>query len=175
MSRLKKRLLLTAALLVVGGAAVGIAYAAIPNGGVITGCYNTGGGSLDVIDATATNCKKNETRLDWNVQGPKGDPGTNGEDGVSGYEIVAHTESFAQGSLFLTGTVSALCPAGKRVLGGGATVTQTNTGDVNSGGTVQQSAPNSDGTRWAVYLDIDNPSGDPFTVKVYAICANVTS
>ena len=36
--RLKKRLLLAGALLVVGGAAVGIAHAVIPSGGVINAC-----------------------------------------------------------------------------------------------------------------------------------------
>ena len=58
MMRLKKRrLLLVGALLAIGGAAVGIAYAAIPNGGAITGCYLKSGGSLRVVDATVTNCK----------------------------------------------------------------------------------------------------------------------
>ena len=49
MSRLKKRLLLVGALLAVGGAAVGIAYAMIPSGGVINGCYQKSNGSLRVI------------------------------------------------------------------------------------------------------------------------------
>ena len=39
MLRLKKRLLIVGALLTLGGAAWGIAYAAIPSAGVISGCY----------------------------------------------------------------------------------------------------------------------------------------
>lgn len=69
--RRKKRLLLAGALLVVGGAAVGIAYAAIPSGGVINGCYQKSSGALRVIDA-GTTCKKGETSLDWNVEGATG-------------------------------------------------------------------------------------------------------
>ena len=45
----------------------------IPTGNVLTGCYTKSGGALRVIDATVTTCKASETRLDWNVQGPKGD------------------------------------------------------------------------------------------------------
>ena len=78
----KNRLLLAGALLVVGGAAVGIAYAAIPNGGVINGCYATSNGSLRVIDPTSATCKSSETALNWDAhgtQGPSGRPVQPGE------------------------------------------------------------------------------------------------
>ena len=84
MMRLKKRLLLAGALLVVGCAAVGIAYAAIPSGGTITGCYMKSGGALRVIDATVTNCKSGETKLEWNQQGPTGPTGAAGATGATG-------------------------------------------------------------------------------------------
>ena len=74
----KKRLLLAGALLVVGGAAVGIAYAAIPNGGVINGCYATSNGSLRVIDPTSSTCKSSETALNWDAHGTQGPSGATG-------------------------------------------------------------------------------------------------
>ncbi len=54
----------------------GVAWAAIPDsGGVIQGCYNSGG-NLKVVDELP--CPKGWTSLAWNQQGPKGDPGTAG-------------------------------------------------------------------------------------------------
>ena len=76
MTRLKRRLPLAGGLLVVGGAAVGIARAVIPSGGVINGCYTNNNGSLRVIDAGA--CKSNETALAWNAQGQTGATGAAG-------------------------------------------------------------------------------------------------
>jgi hypothetical protein len=83
--RRRKRLLVVSGLLVTVGVAAGIAWATIPNNGVITGCYLKAGGGLRVIDETVTaNCKSNETKLQWNVQGAKGEPGAKGEDGADG-------------------------------------------------------------------------------------------
>jgi hypothetical protein len=49
-----------------------VAYAAIPDGGVIQGCYDTGGNL------------KGYTSLTWNQQGPKGDKGDIGPQGPAG-------------------------------------------------------------------------------------------
>src|SRR5918995_3624099 len=85
--RRRKRLALVISLLAfMCAAAVGIGYAAIPNGGVITGCYMKSGGALRVVDATVTNCKTGETRLDWNMQGVKGDQGIQGVKGDQGIQ-----------------------------------------------------------------------------------------
>jgi hypothetical protein len=54
----------------------GIAWAAIPGpGGVIQGCYDSGG-NLKVVNALP--CPKGFTALPWNQQGPKGDTGDTG-------------------------------------------------------------------------------------------------
>ena len=54
----------------------GVAWAAIPDsGGVIQGCYNNGG-NLKVVSELP--CPKGWTSLQWNQEGPKGDPGTAG-------------------------------------------------------------------------------------------------
>lgn len=65
-------------------AAVGVAWAAIPdNFGVIHSCYAKSGGSLRVIDTVGT-CKNGETALDWNQIGPQGPAGPTGATGPTG-------------------------------------------------------------------------------------------
>jgi hypothetical protein len=59
----------------------GVAYAAIPDGGVIQGCYDAGG-NLKVVPAAP--CPKGYTSLHWNQQGPKGDKGDTGPQGLAG-------------------------------------------------------------------------------------------
>jgi hypothetical protein len=62
----------------------GIAYAAIPSGGVISGCYLKSGGTLRVLDPSATSCKSGETSLQWNQVGPAGPQGIQGPAGTTG-------------------------------------------------------------------------------------------
>lgn len=62
----------------------GIAYATVPSGGVVHGCYAKSGGRLRVVDAGAAGCKAKETPLDWNVQGPTGPKGEVGATGPVG-------------------------------------------------------------------------------------------
>lgn len=71
------------------GFAVGASLATIvgvsAHGGDTTrvhACVNQAGG-IRIVDA-GTNCKQNETALDWNVQGAKGDPGLQGPMGEPG-------------------------------------------------------------------------------------------
>jgi hypothetical protein len=53
----------------------GVAFATIPDSsGTIHGCYNQSG-NLRVVES-ANDCRKNETPLAWNQQGPPGPPGT---------------------------------------------------------------------------------------------------
>ena len=101
----KNRLLLAGALLVVGGAAVGIAYAAIPNGGVINGCYATSNGSLRVIDPTSATCKSSETALNWDAHGTQGPSGATGATGGTG-------ATGAAGATGSTGATGASGPQG---------------------------------------------------------------
>jgi hypothetical protein len=63
----------------------GVAWAAIPGpGGVIQGCYDSGG-NVKVVESLP--CPKNYTAFQWNQQGlpgPKGDRGDDGADGANG-------------------------------------------------------------------------------------------
>src|SRR6476660_3793458 len=58
----------------------GVAWADIPDSGVIQGCYANKVGSLRVIDSSAGGrCDaKRETALNWNQTGPAGPPGVAG-------------------------------------------------------------------------------------------------
>jgi Collagen triple helix repeat (20 copies) len=78
---------------IVATALVGsVAWAAIPGpGGVIQGCYDSGG-NLRVVDALP--CPRNFTALQWNQQGqpgqqgPQGIPGSKGDKGDQGVQGV---------------------------------------------------------------------------------------
>ncbi len=71
--------------------AAGVASGAIPSGsdGVIHACYQKPGllanpGAVRVIDREAgQSCRSNETPIQWNQQGPKGDAGQPGPTGPS--------------------------------------------------------------------------------------------
>jgi hypothetical protein len=65
----------------------GVAWAIPGPGGVIQGCYDSGG-NVKVVEALP--CPKSYTPFQWNqqglqgLQGPKGDPGAQGEKGAKG-------------------------------------------------------------------------------------------
>ena len=88
----KPRLVLVGGLVAVALAAVGVGYAAIPNGNTIDGCYGKVGGILRVIDTSKNQKCSNllEVPISWNqtgaqgAKGDKGDPGINGTDGAPG-------------------------------------------------------------------------------------------
>jgi hypothetical protein len=144
----------------------GVAFAAIPDSnGVIHGCFKKAGGNLRVVDS-ASNCdKQSESSIDWNSTGPQGAPG------ISGYQIV--TKEQPESALGFFGSVSVNCPTGKKVLGGGA-LAVTADGGVQDGYQVLNSSPLTD-SGWRATFNIDNPLHDDFVLKVYAICANVTT
>lgn len=180
--------------------AAGIASAAIPDAGVISGCYYKSGGTLHVIDAATRSCKASETAIAWNQAGPVGPMGATGPagatgaagatgpigapgpvgpagatgptgatgpagaSGVTGYKIVsADGASGAE-------TASVYCPLGKRVLGGGASSS-------NSEWYVYTSQPIGLGSGWSASIGL-NADGRPFTtsptLSVYAICADTS-
>src|SRR5215218_4189265 len=85
--RITRKMIVAAAILATVFAA-SAAFGAIPDaGGVVHGCYELGTGKLRVTDSQ-TNvpkpCTSKEAALDWNQQGPKGDPGTPGAPGAKG-------------------------------------------------------------------------------------------
>ena len=102
-------------------------------------------------------------------QGPQGLPGQQGIQGIqgpagiSGLEVV-EVDSGTQNAARID--VLAECPTGKQVLGGGFT-----TAGNNLGITVATNAPL--GPRWAVTLAQNDLTARLWSVRAFAICANV--
>jgi hypothetical protein len=121
----------TAALALVVVAAVGVAYASIPDSnGVIHGCYQKNNGQLRVIDPAVSSCNDSETALQWSQTGPQGPQGPTGPQGPEGPQGPAGPEgpsgstafggfaevnaSASEGVPDVTGTIGTLqLPAGK--------------------------------------------------------------
>lgn len=94
--------------------------------------------------------------------GPVGPPGAQGPTGVSGWQsVISAGRSLAADTV---GTQEARCPAGKKVLGGGASDTQAT-------GMVVSSAPTDDGTGWS--SEVYNWGTGSTTIFAWAICAGV--
>jgi hypothetical protein len=68
---------------VVGGTAWIATAAIVGPDGTINACYQPKNGALRVVDV-GQHCDKGELSLQWNQQGPKGDPGSAGSQGVAG-------------------------------------------------------------------------------------------
>lgn len=64
----------------------GLAWASIPDAGVIHGCYKNVSGDLRVVDSATSSCKNNETSLVWNQAGTPGPQGPAGPQGPQGPE-----------------------------------------------------------------------------------------
>ena len=95
-------------------------------------------------------------------QGPKGDTGHPGAPGISGWQFVVAVQStLAPGA---KATASALCPDGKKVLGGGF--------NVPDNFTVTESRGMTFGGAWEAAVKNNGLSGAIWSV--YAVCANVS-
>ena len=145
---LRSRVAMTVAMVaaIVGTTAMG--FAAATTAGVIYGCVNNASGMVKIVGADDA-CPPNWTALSWSQQGgggevgatgatgptgptgpsgatgpvgPTGATGANGATGatgpggLSGYEQVIHQVFLTPGQFV---TVTVLCSAGKKVLGGG--------------------------------------------------------
>ena len=100
------------------------------------------------------------------AQGPVGTNGTYGNPGISQYQIIAGTTEMIPAGT--QGFVSATCPTGLSVLGGGSL---SNAFVVTV--TTNASLPNGAGTEWQAW--VNNTSGSSINANAYAICAKVSS
>lgn len=87
-----------------------IAYAAVPTGGVITGCYAQNG-TLRVVDPSTAACKGNETTIQWNQTGPVGPAGPQGPMGSRGPEGLQGLQG-PQGPSGTDGQIGPIGPTG---------------------------------------------------------------
>jgi hypothetical protein len=91
-----------------------IAWAAIPDNGVIHACYNRTNGKLRLADAQNPklgSCLASEAVLDWNQQGPAGAPGAQGGTGAKG-DPGAQGEPGPQGAAGPQGPAGPTGPSG---------------------------------------------------------------
>jgi hypothetical protein len=93
--------------------------------------------------------------------GPTGPEGPAGAAAFSGIEVVK--ESVLNPFIQNDEIVIAQCPAGKKVLGGGASVN-------DAVGRIGSSRPHNNGTAWYVYVDL--LGANVANVSAWAICAN---
>lgn len=130
-------------------------------------------------------CRPGERQLDaaaLGLQGPPGTPGAPGANGVSGYEIVEaqfDRPALSSGST-IQFLVSASCPAGKKVLGGGGDGIWVNTSNTAQTAAVVSSMPrfNTSTQLYSWLGSIQKPDGAFFLEgervvgSVFAICAS---
>jgi hypothetical protein len=132
--------------------------------GIIHSCVNEASGTIKIVDANDS-CHYNWDSLDWNMSGPQGvpgDAGPQGEPGMSGYEVVSTGfESVGSGA-----DLTANCPAGKVVIGGGA--------EVSDLALITASVPKADHTGWVARGFLPDPSEPFLDLQVHAICAYLT-
>jgi hypothetical protein len=121
--------------------------------------------SADVRNGTLVRGDFRAGQLPVGAQGPAGPQGPPGIAGLERKDVITPSSSAN------SKTISAVCPTGKRVIGGGARVTGAGIADV----TVNESFPDSDGTKWnAVARESDATIGS-WALTAYALCATVAS
>ena len=99
------------------------------------------------------------------ARGPQGPPGPAGIAALERRDIVTPTSSSN------TKTISAVCPTGKRVIGGGARVMGAGAGRVS----IIESYPDSDGTKFNGTAQEVVATALTWALQVYAMCATVAS
>jgi Collagen triple helix repeat (20 copies) len=97
--------------------------------------------------------------------GPTGPAGAAGPPGVSGYEVTSTTMSVppGHGDYYDSSDVTAQCPTGKSVVGGGYYV-----GTINPSVVVSYSRPTTAKTGWEAF--VYNGEATAINANVYAIC-----
>ena len=131
----------------------------VKNGSLLGADFKVGQLPAGAPGATGEKGEKGE-RGDKGEKGDKGlngDRGAAGPPGLSGYQIVS-PGTVTAGPIFQTVTV--ICPAGKRVIGGGVQ---------GVGSAFQGGFPSGDGRSWIAGSTKAGSSG----LTGYAICANV--
>ncbi len=138
------------AVVVILALGVGTVYAAIPNptNKKFYACFVKSTGVVRLINyPTVSTCPKGQRLIDWNakgpvgqqgpqgvqgMQGPVGPQGPAGEAGITNITLTKKVQTFnANEAIGQTGSVDAVCPAGK-VVGGGFAQWEDNLRVINS-------------------------------------------
>jgi hypothetical protein len=106
------------------------------------------------------------------VAGPAGPQGSRGPAGISGFEVVTARTPAVGFNSDNSKQATALCPAGKRVVGTGADL-ETDTGDVAGRVALEQISPVSNREVRAVAAEVGPGSTLRWAVVAIAFCAYV--
>ena len=103
------------------------------------------------------------------AKGDKGDKGDKGETGSPGISGLARIEAVSATDSSTAKSAVATCPAGKRIVGGGAYLSQAATG----GPALITSRPTPDLTAWSAVAVETSAWGLGWRIESYALCATV--
>lgn len=104
-------------------------------------------------------------------QVPSGPPGPTGPAGPPGVAAVERKDQSTALNSANSKSIEAVCPSGKRVIGGGTRVTGAGAGAVS----VVESFPDSDGTKWNTVAREVNATAAVWQLTAYALCAVVAA
>ena len=102
-------------------------------------------------------------------QGPAGPPGEQGPVGISDLEVVIVESAVDSSVVFGSKVLNALCPDGKKVLGGGVRFTVGDTGGL----VTTESVPHDDLGGWFAIVEEATATTNDWGFRVSAICATV--
>ena len=123
--------------------------------------------ALAVAEATS---KQQGLKGDIGAPGSKGDKGDPGAPGVSGWQRI---QGQTAGGSPHEQEVTVVCPPGKRILGGGATIYIGSASGGFGNVALESSGPVSD-TEWYARAHEHDETGVSWIVRVSVICGNVT-
>jgi hypothetical protein len=160
---ISRRTLLIVGVLIISAVSFGIGYGQGETSDYYA-CVNNASGTIRMISSDES-CAGNDVLIQWNINGPPGPPGDDGQDGapggVSGWErILGDSVTVPPEGLR---TAIAICPEGKKVLGGGW---YNNWKSIEIIDSLTQA-----GQAWYVYGY--NPTDRDQTFVAIALCANV--
>jgi len=172
---------------VAGLAAVGIAYATIPDSaGIFHACVKDDNGVVRLIDPAKAGqqgqCKESETEVSWSQTGPPGAPGENGAPGSPGISGLQTVTIASLNNSISPKEAAVLCPAGKRAISGGAAIgggsVASGTADLATTVALKASRPVtiSGSDAWTARAEEIAPGFDGnWSLTIYAICADVSA
>ena len=102
-------------------------------------------------------------------QGPAGPPGEQGPVGISDLEVVIVESAVDSSVVFGSKVLNALCPDGKKVLGGGVRFTVGDTGGL----VTTESVPHEDAGGWFAIVEEATSTTNDWGFLIRAVCATV--
>jgi len=153
-------------------------------GDVINACYHRQNGQLRLIRPGQA-CNPSEAATSWNIQGPTGPTGPTGStgpsgpqgergiQGLAGVSDLQRVDMSTHNNSDSPKTTVANCPAGKKVVGGGAQIFIGEPGVKVGPIAIKKSWPDKEMTHWAATAEEVSPTELKWFLTAYALCAAV--